>query len=111
MKDSHRLFCFLMGLALLSLATNGALAVGASTPFTMLEAEAGSLGGGATSHAFTPGSTVPSGPTKELEASGMAYVWLTNLNDSVSGTNPPAAATPLLCRTSTPLPPTAAALA
>src|SRR5882724_7192898 len=88
MKNSHRLFCFLIGLALFSLATNDALAVGASTPFTTLEAEAGTLGGGASIHAFTPGSSVPSGPTKELEASGMAYVWLTNLNDSVSWTNP-----------------------
>jgi hypothetical protein len=77
-----------LGLALFDVATNNALAVGASTPFTTLEAEAGTLGGGATIHAFTPGSNVPSGPTKELEASGMAYVWLTNLNDSVSWANP-----------------------
>ncbi len=88
MKNSRRLFCFLVELALFSLATNNAMAVGASTPFTTLEAEAGTLGGGATIHAFMPGSSVPSGPTKELEASGMAYVWLTNLNDSVSWANP-----------------------
>jgi len=83
--QSWRIF---IGLALFSLAANHAAGVGATTPFTTLEAEAGTLGGGATIHAFTPGSIVPSGPTKELEASGMAYVWLTNLNDSVSWTNP-----------------------
>src|ERR1700743_489696 len=88
MKNSHRLCCFLVELALLNMATNDALAVGASTLFTTLEAEAGTPGGGATIHAFTPGSPVPSGPTRELEASGMAYVWLTNLNDSVSWANP-----------------------
>src|ERR1017187_6785083 len=88
MKNSHRLFCFLVELALFSVAINDALAVGASTPFITLEAEAGTLGGSATIHAFAPGSTVPSGPTKELEASGMAYAWLVNLNDSVSWTNP-----------------------
>ena len=58
-------------------------AAGAITPFTTLEAEAGTLGCGATIHAFTPEPTVPSEPTKELEASGLASVWLTNLNDSV----------------------------
>jgi hypothetical protein len=58
-------------------------AVGAITRFTTLEAETGILGCGATIHVFTPGSAVTSGPTKELEASGMASVWLTNLNDSV----------------------------
>src|SRR5882724_3617351 len=84
-KNNLFLLC---GFTLFLVSINHALAVGASTPFTTLEAEAGTLGGGATIHAFTPGSTVPSGPTKELEASGMAYVWLTNLNDSVSWTNP-----------------------
>jgi hypothetical protein len=76
----------------------GAFAAGAITPFTTLEAEAGALGGSATIHAFTPGSTVPSAPTKELEASGMAYVWLTNLNDSVSWTNPVAGANAVVIR-------------
>src|SRR5258708_7202106 len=82
-------FRFWLGvLAIFNSIPNDAFATGAITPFTVLEAEVGTLGGGATIHAFTPGSTVPSGPTKELEASGMAYVWLTNLNDSVSWTNP-----------------------
>ena len=75
-------------LALFGVATNDALAVGALNYLHNFEAEAGTLGGGATIHAFTPGSTVPGGPTMELEASGMAYVWLTNFNDSVSWANP-----------------------
>jgi hypothetical protein len=97
-KNTRRLVYFLIELALFSAATNNALAVGAATPFTTLEAEAGTLGGGATIHAFTPGSTVPSGPTMELEASGMAYVWLTNLNGSVSWTNPVAGANTIVIR-------------
>ena len=88
MKNCGRSWGVFIGLALFSLAANQAAGAGASTPFTVLEAEAGTLGGSASIHAFTPGSTVPGGPTKELEASGMAYVWLTNLNDSVSWTNP-----------------------
>jgi hypothetical protein len=97
-KNSHRLFYFLMALALFRIATNSAMAAGASTPFTTVEAEAGTLGGGATIHAFTSGSPVPSGPTREIEASGMAYVWLTNLNDSVSWTNPVAGANTMVIR-------------
>src|SRR5271154_6973282 len=88
MKAVRNNLCLLCGLALFHASINHAMAVGAVTPFTTLGAEAGTLGGGATIHAFTPGSTVPSGPTMELEASGMAYVWLTNVNQSVSWTNP-----------------------
>jgi hypothetical protein len=97
-KNSRWLVCFLSGSALFALGAGDALSAGANTPFTTLEAEAGTLGGGATIHSFTPGSTVPSGPTKELEASGMAYVWLTNLNDSVSWTNPVAGANTMVIR-------------
>ncbi|HWY29906.1 MAG TPA: discoidin domain-containing protein [Candidatus Acidoferrum sp.] len=88
MKNNRRLLCLFIGLALFSLSMKGAFAAGAITPFITLEAEAGSLGGGATIHAFTPGSPVPGAPTMELEASGMAYVWLTNVNQSVSWVNP-----------------------
>jgi hypothetical protein len=88
MKNNCRLPCLFIGLALFSLSMKGAFAAGAITPFTTLEAEGGTLGGGATIHAFTPGSPVPTAPTMELEASGMAYVWLTNVNQSVSWVNP-----------------------
>ncbi|MDB6018241.1 MAG: hypothetical protein JWR19_2730 [Pedosphaera sp.] len=95
----HRFqFSLLSALALFSSVSNHALAAGAITPFTVLEAESGTLGGGATIRAFTPGSTVPSAPTMELEASGMAYVWLTNLNDSVLWTNPVANASAMVVR-------------
>jgi hypothetical protein len=69
MKNNYRLLCLFIGFALFSLSMKGAFAAGASTPFTTLEAEAGTLGGGATIHAFTPGSPVPGTPTMELEAS------------------------------------------
>src|SRR5258706_2223264 len=88
----------LSGFTLFLAGINHALAAGAITPFTVLEAESGTLGGGATVRAFTPGSAVPSAPTLELEASGMAYVWLTNLNDSVSWTNPVANASAMVVR-------------
>src|SRR5258705_1848893 len=90
--------CLLGGLAFFIASANDVRAAGAVTPFTVLEAEAGTLGGGATIRAFTPGSTVPSAPTMELEASGMVYVWLTNLNDSVSWTNPVAGANAVVIR-------------
>jgi len=48
-------------LAIFNSIPNDAFATGAITPFTVLEAETGTLGGGATIHAFTPGSTVPAG--------------------------------------------------
>ena len=90
--------CLLGGLAFFIASANDVRAAGAVTPFTVIEAESGTLGGGATIRAFTPGSTVPSAPTMELEASGMAYVWLTNLNDSVSWTNPVANASAMVVR-------------
>src|SRR6266581_1596236 len=102
MKPVRNNLFLLCGFALFNASINHALATGAITPFTVLEAEAGTLGGGATIRAFTPGSTVPSGPTMDLEASGMAYVWLTNLNDSVSWTNPVAGANAVVIRNSIP---------
>ncbi len=60
--------------------------VGASTPFTSLEAEAGTLGGGATIVAVTtPPVSQYSSP--ELEASGHAYVLLNNDGQYVQWTN------------------------
>src|SRR5882757_5915587 len=99
MKNNIFLLC---GFALFHASINHTLAAGAITPFTVMEAESGTLGGGATIRAFTPGSTVPSTATMELEASGMAYVWLTNLNDSVSWTNPVALANAIVVRASIP---------
>src|SRR5882672_1006827 len=98
----NKLLCLPGVLTFLIFGVNHVHAVGAVTPFTVLEAEAGTLAGGATIRAFTPGSTVPSAPTLELEASGMAYVWLTNLNDSVSWTNPVAGVNAVVIRASIP---------
>ena len=97
----------LLGRLAIFLSTNNAQAVGAVTPFTTLEAESGALGGsGARVIAFTPGSPVPTVPTQELEASGMAYVLLTNLNDSVSWTNPVSSANAIVIRSCIPDAPT-----
>jgi hypothetical protein len=61
-------------------------AAGSTTPFISLEAEAGTLGGGATAVALTaPPTTQFSSPT--LEASGHAYVELTGTGQSVRWTN------------------------
>jgi hypothetical protein len=102
--EIQRLILLLPPLAtiILGLSSNDTSAAGAATPFTTLEAEAGALGGGATVISFTPGSAVPTVPTQELEASGMAYVLLTNLNDSVSWTNPVAGANAMVIRSCIP---------
>src|SRR6267142_1135457 len=100
--NRFRLLSFVALLALFGSSTREILAAGAVTPFTVLEAEAGTLGGGATIRAFTSGSPVPSAPTLELEASGMGYVWLTNVNQSVSWTNPVANANSVVIRSSIP---------
>jgi hypothetical protein len=60
--------------------------VGATTPFTSYEAEAGTLGGGASIVSLTaPPTTQYSSP--QLEASGHAYVQLTGTGQSVTWTN------------------------
>ena len=60
--------------------------VGATTPFISYEGEAGTLGGGASIVAVTaPPATEYSSP--QLEASGHAYVQLTNTGQSVTWTN------------------------
>jgi hypothetical protein len=60
-------------------------AVGANTPFITWEAEAGTLGGGASVVALTTPTTELSSP--QLEASGHAYVALNALGQSVQWTN------------------------
>jgi hypothetical protein len=62
-------------------------AVGATTPFVTLEAEAGKLGGGAAIRSITPGMAVPKVATLELEASSHSLVELKNDGDSVSWVN------------------------
>jgi len=102
-KNTFQLFGLLGGLVTFSLNTNNALAVGAVTPWTTLEAEDGAIGGtGAKVEGFTPGSPVPTVPTQEIEASGMAYVLLTNVNDWVSWTNPVSGANAIVIRSSIP---------
>jgi alpha-1,3-glucanase-like protein len=81
---------------------NQAYAVGATTPFTTVEAESGTLGGGATIRSFVLGSPVPTVATKELEASGGAYVVLDDTGESVSLVNPVANANTVVIRASIP---------
>src|ERR1700678_1212196 len=69
-----------------SCAPKFAHAVGATVPFTSLEAEAGTLGGGATAVSLTAApNTQFSSPA--LEASGHAYVQLTGTGQYVQWTN------------------------
>ncbi|MGW6279107.1 glycosyl hydrolase family 28-related protein [Kribbella sp. NPDC055071] len=64
--------------------TEAVQAVGATLPFATLEAESGTLGGTATIRRFTPGMTVPTSATLELEASGYAFAELKTTGDSVA---------------------------
>jgi hypothetical protein len=79
----------LSALAAVFLAASGQTAfgsVGATTPFTTFEAEAGTLGGGAAVVALTSSPTTQySSP--QLEASGHAYVQLTATGQYVQWTN------------------------
>jgi len=74
--------------------------VGAQTPFTTLEAEAGQLADGAQLHAFAP--PIPKVSTLELEASGDAYVRLDQAGASVSWQNPVAELNAIVIRSSIP---------
>src|SRR5579862_6572751 len=73
-----------IALALLSCGDK-AYAVGAATPFTTIEAETGTVAGGATIVTYVPINNNISSP--ELEASGHAYVKLTGTGQSVTWTN------------------------
>jgi hypothetical protein len=93
----------IVGWALLAPLSHKAHAqVGAKTPFTTLEAEAGRLGGGAAIRSFVLGSPVPAAATLELEASGGELVELNATNQSVSWTNPVAKANTIVIRSSIP---------
>src|ERR1700682_990041 len=84
---------FIKGIGVLSVVIalwcygeNACATVGATTPFTIYEAEAGTLGGGASVVSLTsPPTTEFSSPV--LEASGHAYVTLTGTGQSVTWTN------------------------
>ncbi|MEU3982324.1 glycosyl hydrolase family 28-related protein [Streptomyces sp. NPDC026672] len=65
----------------------GTAAVGARTPFVTIEAESGTLGGGATVHAIKPGDPAPTRATPETEASGYAYAKLERTGQSVAVVN------------------------
>jgi hypothetical protein len=58
-------------------------AAGASTPFVTVEAETGTLSGGARIRSLTPGATAPTAPSLEGEASGYSLVELKADGDSV----------------------------
>ncbi len=86
MKNIIRFLC-LLSLALgMTGYANKAYGVGATTPFTSVEAESGTLANGATIVSLTsPPTTEFSSP--QLEASGHSYVHLSALNHSVTLTN------------------------
>jgi len=86
MKTIVKIIGIINSVVLLLCCNSHAYAVGASTPFTTYEAEAGGLGGGATVVSVTsPSTTEFSSP--QLEASGHAYVNLASTNQSVTWTN------------------------
>jgi hypothetical protein len=102
-----RLSCLVAALALFNPAANDArAAAGATTPFWTLEAEGGTLGGGATVRCFRPGDPVPINPTPELESSGRAFVELMSPGDSVSLFNPGPSASTIVIRAAIPDAPT-----
>jgi len=78
--------CFGLVTVTTPMAVNAAT-VGATTPFTVIEGEAGTLGGGATIRKL---QTIPANAVSspELEASGRAFVQLTAAGQSVSWVNP-----------------------
>lgn len=83
-QPAAQLLCSLVGLLLFCLSGKEASGAGAITPFTTLEAEAGSLGGGAAILSMT---NLPSAPTVQLESSGRKCVELDATGESVAWTN------------------------
>ncbi|WP_433060264.1 carbohydrate-binding protein [Dactylosporangium sp. CS-033363] len=76
----------LAGAALVAAGSPALAAAGATTPFTSYEAEAGALGGGASTVALTAAPTTQYS-SAALEASGHAYVHLTATGQKVQWTN------------------------
>jgi len=86
MRPMPRFLCLPSIAALLLSGSNLThAAVGATTPFTTLEAESGTLDGGATVHSMTGPITQHSAP--EMESSGRAYVELKGTGQSITWTN------------------------
>src|SRR5882762_10586661 len=87
MKNQPRFICGVITAItlLLCCGSNHAFAVGANTPFTTYEGEAGTLAGGASTVTYVPVNDNKFSP--ELEASGHAYVKLTGTGQSVTWTN------------------------
>src|SRR5260370_9434537 len=100
--DGRLLATLVAGLTLFTPLASGPYAAGATTRFTTLEAEAGTLGGGATIRSFALGSPVPTVATLELEASGGALVELTHVGDAVSWITPVDGANTIVVRSSIP---------
>ncbi|MFE7571681.1 right-handed parallel beta-helix repeat-containing protein [Streptomyces sp. NPDC057539] len=61
-----------------------AATAGATTPFVTVEAETGTLGGGARVRSITPGAAAPTAASLETEASGYSLVELKATGDSVT---------------------------
>jgi hypothetical protein len=79
-------FACLLAISLLCAASQAGATIGATTPFTSIEAESGLLGGGATVVSLTsPPTNEYSSPS--LEASGHAYVQLAAAGQYVQWTN------------------------
>src|SRR5260221_14612362 len=87
MSRARPLFGLFVGFALFAAAAPRAHAVGATTPFATIEAESGTLVGGAYVSSITPEMPRPTAATVETEASGYALVHLVNTGDSVTLTN------------------------
>src|SRR5882757_5641663 len=87
MRTSFRIYnVLIVAVTGLCLGSKVYATVGAITPFTSFEAESGTVGGGASIQSLTSAPTTPySSP--QLEASGHAFVQLTNTGQSVTWTN------------------------
>ncbi|HEV7926512.1 MAG TPA: LamG-like jellyroll fold domain-containing protein, partial [Verrucomicrobiae bacterium] len=85
-RSSFAFSACLVAISWSCIAVRAGATVGATTPFTSVEAESGFLGGGATVVSLTSAPTSPySSP--QLEASGHAYVQLTATGQYVQWTN------------------------
>jgi hypothetical protein len=66
------------------ITASAATTAGATTPFTTVEAETGTRGGGARIRSLTPGAAAPTAASLETEASGYSLVELKATGDSVT---------------------------
>src|ERR1700721_4828118 len=82
-----RLYKLLLIVAAILCTQHQAHAVGADTPFTSVEVESGTLGGGAAVESLTQSLITSGQSSPQLEASGHAYVQLTGTGQSVGLVN------------------------